>query len=89
MTVISIIECWLNENGYDGLYNADGECACRIGDLVSCEEPFGRCLPGYQVPCPENCGEHYFHIQSTPVGLTHSPDEAAKIADREHPAEGG
>ena len=80
MTVIQIIELWLKENGYDGLFNADAECACRIGDLVPCDEPCGTCLPGYQIPCPETCGEHYFHIQSAPVELAHDPDE---IADRD------
>jgi hypothetical protein len=59
--VQSIVESWLKENGYDGLY-APVECACVIGDLMPCEGPEPTCRPGHRVPCPPDCGDHNFHI---------------------------
>lgn len=33
MNVKEIVEAHLKAHGYDGLWNADGECACKVGDL--------------------------------------------------------
>ena len=41
MNIKEAIKCFLEENGYDGLYNSAGECACRTDDLFPC--------------APENC----------------------------------
>ena len=57
--VRTIIEDWLQTHGYDGLY-APGECACKIGDLVPCSEPFESCRAGHVGPC--DCGGHDLHI---------------------------
>jgi len=67
MNVQEIIIDWLTSHGYDGLYNADGQCACKLGDLMPCGEPGIDCAPGYLAPCPgtasETCdGDCAFHI---------------------------
>lgn len=60
MTVIEIIEAYLLEHGYDGLYNSDGECACKLGELIPCDSCFADCQPGHLAPC--DCGDHDWHI---------------------------
>lgn len=57
MTVKKIIERYLRENGYDGLTDAFGDCACFIGDLMPCESTIADCIAGHKVPCPgpEEC----------------------------------
>jgi len=60
MTVYEIIEKYLKENGYDGLYEPYSECDCKIGDLIPCFGHFGRCKPGYKVSDPS--GEYDFLI---------------------------
>ena len=62
MNVFRIIKQWLKAHKYDGLYNADGECACEVNGLCPCGEDMGLCKPGYRVEC--NCGEHDWHIQA-------------------------
>lgn len=66
MTVKSIIEKYLRDNGYDGLYSDDYECGCEVDDLMPCEEPGIECRPGYKGPClAADCeygGECDFHI---------------------------
>jgi len=63
----AIIERSLRQDGFDGLYNSDGECACKIGNLMPCEGDMGgpssECRAGYKTPCPSTCKEHSFHIQ--------------------------
>lgn len=50
MTIIDIVSEYLKENGYDGIYNSDGECACCLEDgLRPCGEDFSECKPGYKV----------------------------------------
>ena len=63
MPIVSqIIEKWLKENGYDGLWSE--ECGCEIGALCPCccSESVLSCEPGYKRPCPKECGDHDFHI---------------------------
>jgi hypothetical protein len=55
-----IVEQYLRENGFDGLYLQD-ECACAVDDLAPCDGPTIDCTAGYRAPC--DCGEHDFHIQ--------------------------
>jgi hypothetical protein len=52
MNVKGYLEEYLKENGFDGLFNADHECGCCIGDLFPCDEYFGECEPGYKVLDP-------------------------------------
>lgn len=67
MNVQNIVFDWLASRGYDGLFNADIQCACRLEDLMPCDEPGIDCTAGYLVPCPgtasEVCdGDCEFHI---------------------------
>jgi hypothetical protein len=57
-----IVEAWLKQNGFDGLYNSDAECGCLIGDLAPCGEIPLECTAGYKQPCDESCGDHDWHI---------------------------
>lgn len=64
MKALEIINAYLKEHGYDGLYRED-ECACLVDDLGPCIGNFSEdCHAGYKSPCdPEECGEgHVFHI---------------------------
>ena len=61
MNVLEIIKEYLVQNGYDGLYNTAGECACLIEDLAPCSESCSDCEPGYKGPCL--CGgDHDFDL---------------------------
>ena len=66
MQVYEIIENYLKENGYDGLFNSDFECGCETGGLFSeCREPQEDCRAGYKVPCDGKCDDPdtcEFHI---------------------------
>ena len=60
-TVIEIVEHSLRTQGYDGLFDAYGDCACILGDLSPADCMTPDCLAGYKWPC--NCGEgHEFHV---------------------------
>ena len=54
---------YLKKNGFDGLFNDNGECACDLADLCPCDsEGIEECQPGHKKPC--DCGEeHEFHIE--------------------------
>ena len=62
ISVYEIVKAYINNNGYDGLFNADGECACEKDDLDPCGEMSGECYAGYKFPC--DCGDHDYHIGS-------------------------
>jgi len=66
MTVRDIIQEYLKKNGYDGLYNEAGDCACLVDDLMPCTACEGvyvdDCEPGYKTPC--DCGGHDWHISA-------------------------
>ncbi|MBL7006356.1 MAG: hypothetical protein ISR78_04665 [Spirochaetia bacterium] len=49
MTVVDIIVNYLEENGFDGLCNPDGECGCCFCDFVPCENVEIECRPAYKV----------------------------------------
>lgn len=68
MTIEQIVSMHLREHGYNGLFNADGNCACKIGSLFACDGLLKGCRPGYLKPC--DCGEHDFHITcDKPTGV--------------------
>ncbi len=54
-----IVALYLEEHEFDGIY-ADGECACRMPDLMPCDGSAADCKPGYLLPC--DCGDHEWHI---------------------------
>lgn len=68
MNIQEIVEQWLRDNGYDGLFSPTC-CGCKIGDdFMPCIQP-GTCEAGYERPCPgpEDCeadGDCNFHIRS-------------------------
>lgn len=58
MLINEIVKNYLNEKGYDGLYRP-GTCACKIDDLMSCDNfemdcEAGYLLTGENVHC-DNC----------------------------------
>lgn len=62
ISVLGMIESYLLTNGYDGLFNEDGECACEVGDLAPGDCLNAKCCAGIRAPCPDECGEHYWHM---------------------------
>jgi hypothetical protein len=65
MTVKEIVRKYLEENGFDGLCYS-GECACINDDLMPCDDNCIGCEAGYVIDCPEECGEHDWHIGPKP-----------------------
>jgi hypothetical protein len=66
ITIVSMVEAWLFNNGFNGLYN-DDQCACKLDDLMPCGEPdITECHPGYLSKCDDECefGDCDFHIVS-------------------------
>jgi hypothetical protein len=49
MNVKEIVQIWLRDNGYDGLYNTDAPCGCELDDLFCCDCCSPDCKPGYRV----------------------------------------
>jgi hypothetical protein len=44
----------MDDNGYTGLFNAEGECACSGRDLMDCGSCIlSECEVGYEVVCRE------------------------------------
>jgi len=66
MNVEEIVKKYLKENGYDGLWNENGECSCELDDLFPCNGFYGHCQPGYKVlGCLLECGQGCkFHIMA-------------------------
>ena len=57
MTVHDIIKKYLEDNGFDGLFNSNGKCACSTANLFPCDGPCDECEPGYRVEgCTDDCG---------------------------------
>jgi predicted amidophosphoribosyltransferase len=51
MDVKDIVTEYLTANGYDGLYNDDGECGCCLADLAPCGELCAECKAAYANEC--------------------------------------
>ncbi len=62
MNILNLIQAKLIEDGFDGLYNENGECACKHDDLEPCGHIESECYAGYLAPC--DCGDHDWHIQA-------------------------
>lgn len=68
MNVKDFVEESLKKAGYGGLFNADVDCACVLGDLMPCESPdCGECCTGYKVACADAACDGYglhghFHV---------------------------
>jgi len=61
-SVMYIVKQYLKDNGFDGLYNGDDECACVLDDLEPCGNMSSGCHAGYQFPCIG--GEYDFSVGS-------------------------
>lgn len=64
MKVRQIVEAYLKENGFDGLFNTNGECACVLDDLVACGELSEDCQAGYKKPCDEDEDGHTWIVSA-------------------------
>lgn len=62
MNVYEIIQDWLTDNGFDGLYNEELNCGCEISNLAPCDFLCTDCEAGYKVLCTEKC-EHEFEFK--------------------------
>ncbi len=83
MNVKEITEQYLKANGYDGLYNENGECGCERGDLMPCDcSGIEDCEPAMQHYCPA-CGESIFVPISSLEKLCRKLDEKQKSKWRE------
>ena len=70
-TVIDILNTWLKNNHYDGLFNQDGECGCVLGDLAPCGELCGGyCEAGYQITNLEKSDYDFLITRDKPVKPT-------------------
>lgn len=76
--VSDIVALWLSANGYDGLTEQDGECACVLDDLAPCGEMRATCIAGFRGAC--RCGDHDFHIYPTRTAAERADTEAAAEA---------
>jgi hypothetical protein len=48
MNCTDIIKQHIKENGFDGLYNCEGECGCIMSDIAPCDRiETDTCHPGY------------------------------------------
>jgi len=47
-TVHEIVESWLRQNGYHGLYLDAQECGCFVDDLMPCVGVVDVCRAGYR-----------------------------------------
>ena len=59
MTVKEIVEKYLKENKFEGLYSS--ECGCDIEDLMPCGSLIDKCIPGHRKDCGkciDPCDEH-------------------------------
>ena len=63
MDLKKFVELALQEKGFDGLWSNQG-CACKIGNLMPCDEPQPECEPGELAECDGTCedGKCDFHI---------------------------
>ena len=58
MMVTGMVKEYLQQNGYDGLCNTDGECGCSLEDLAPCGEMSDACAAAYKCEC-EDCQDKY------------------------------
>jgi hypothetical protein len=52
-TVKEVVRSFLEDNGYDGLFNSEFDCGCDLEELMPCEDYFSDCECGYKHPNPE------------------------------------
>lgn len=67
MTAREIIETYLKQNGYHGLYTHD--CGCHVGDLAPCGSDCLECMPGVKMPFDDD-GETIYVIGPVVDGMS-------------------
>ena len=80
--VNAIVLMHLRHNGYDGLWNPEGQCACKVDDLAPCGEMTAECTAGYERAC--DCGDHDYHIGPP---MTEAEKKEAAEMDEENEGE--
>jgi len=73
MTVKEIIEAYLREHGYDGIYAPEDECGCHLGDLFPCGGTGEDCIAGYLLPDGMGIGPKVDKGEEQSCGLTTAP----------------
>lgn len=75
MDIRGIITKYMQENGFDGLFNRDGECGCNFENgLWPCGQFDDGCECGYtRMPYPEDDPDYSFFV--TPVKPYSDPEE--------------
>ena len=57
MDIKSIVKAYLVTHGYDGLYEFDNfGCACKLSDLMPCDQPMQSCRPGHVISDDDDDG---------------------------------
>lgn len=56
MDIRDIVKAYLVTHGYDGLYEPDNDCACKLSDLMPCDQPMQSCRPGHVISDDEDDG---------------------------------
>ena len=55
MNVEQIVREYLETNGYDGLFNENGECGCDLEDFMPCGFQETLCVAGHkEKPAPDS-----------------------------------
>lgn len=67
MNLQKIIEAYLKEKGFDGLYNHD-DCGCCMSELFPCDELYSDCHAGFFQPVDPATG-YDFYIGKKNCGL--------------------
>lgn len=71
MNLKQIVEKYIRENGFDGLYCERWSCDCNLNDLMKCELIDEDCQPGYQREANEmekEAGHDYVITPEKPKG---------------------
>lgn len=88
MIVSQIVKQWLQEHGYDGLVQEDGECACMVSCLAPCCELGKDCKAGVLGRCnAETCasgGGCKWHIVERGHEDQMTEEERATFLKRHH-----
>lgn len=58
-TVQEIVKQFLELNKFEGLFNEDIECACKLDDLITCQDVCYECEAGYLRPCEEDVEDEF------------------------------
>ena len=59
MNIREIVADWLRQHGYDGLYDAEYDCACTLDALAECHALHDECVAGVKIPSPHGDGDDW------------------------------